>query len=164
MDERAAKDFMIIQMTKHSKIVSLFITGIWSMAIILLLSCSSDLSDDPIPPATFGDIVVNLNLPEYLVLRTEGGYKNIGAGVRGIILYRLNSTTCYAFERNCSYHPGDACATVEVHVSGLFMNDTCCGSTFDFNGNPTGGAAWRPLRRYYTELDGSVLTITDQVL
>ena len=105
-----------------------------------------------------------------LVFRNSQAYgltvdtkKFSGGGVRGIIVYRTNSTSYNAFERNCSYHPNDACATVNVHNSGLYMTDPCCASTFDFlDGNPSGGIAWRPLRRYRTQLNGLTLSITDE--
>ena len=133
--------------------------------LAFLLSCSNELFDSPIPEAVFQDIVINVSNPEYNNLNTVG-YVYIGgnAGVRGIILYKVNTTMYRAFERNCSYQPNDACATVDVHVSTLFMQDSCCGSTFSWEGNPTGGVAWRPLRQYQTFLDGTMLTITDEVL
>jgi hypothetical protein len=136
-----------------------------SLVFVLLLSCSEDLSDDPIPYQPFPDIIINLNLPEYLALRSNGGSVNVNdGGIRGILIHRISASTYYAFERSCSYHPNDACATIGVDVSQLFLIDTCCGSTFDFNGNPTGGPAWRQLRRYATILDGSELTITDEIV
>ncbi|HNP96083.1 MAG TPA: hypothetical protein PKJ63_10655, partial [Cyclobacteriaceae bacterium] len=61
--------------------------------------------------------------------------------------------------------PNEACATVEVHSSGLFMIDPCCGSSFSFeDGMPSGGPAWRPLRQYRTQFDGGVLTVTEEIL
>jgi len=134
------------------------------LVLLLFLGCSPDLSDDPIPFSAFADITINLTLPEYSTLSTNGGHKNINGGIRGIIIYRVNASTYYAFERNCSYQPNQACATTDVHASGLYMTDSCCGSTFDFQGNPTGGPAWRPLGRYQTLLSGSTLTITDTVI
>lgn len=124
------------------------------------------MTDDPIPPALFDDIVIQLSLPEYLSLNTRGYYELGGnAGVRGIIIYRKDAVEYVAYERNCSYHPNDACATVNVDISGLYLTDPCCGSVFDFgSGNPTGGPAWRPLRQYRTQFDGNVLTITDEVI
>ena len=151
--EKRAKAFMIISKSR------IFL-------ILLLVSCSRDLTDDPIPFIPFTDIVINLSFPDYATLNVDGGYKEInGKGVRGIIVYRANSSTYQAYERNCSYHPADACATVNVHSSGLFMTDPCCGSTFSFSdGTPTGGPAWRPLRRYRTQLSGVTLTITDEMI
>jgi hypothetical protein len=140
-------------------------------AILILIfisifpGCSPDLSDDPIPYQPFSDIVINLSLPTYNSLKVDGGFATTGGGIRGIIIYRLNSTTYLAYERNCSFHPNDACATVDIDVTGLYMIDPCCGSTFNFSsGAVIGGIAWRPLRQYNTSLDYNELTITDEVL
>jgi hypothetical protein len=106
-----------------------------------------------------------LNLPEYFSLKVDGGYAIVNGGVRGIIIYRVTSNNYLAYERNCSFHPNDACATVDVEITGLNMIDPCCGSTFSFsNGAVISGVAWRPLRQYWTELDLFELTITDEVI
>jgi hypothetical protein len=147
---------MIIQRTFNS---------ILSFIFLLTISCSSEESDDAIPYIPFPDIVVNLGLPEYFSLQSIGNYKTINeGGVKGIILYHHASGTFYAFERNCSFHPNDACSTVGVDVSGLRMTDTCCGSYFDFEGNPVAGPAWRPLRRYVTTQVANEVTITDEIV
>jgi hypothetical protein len=134
--------------------------------LLVLPSCEPNPIDDPIPIVAFNDIVLDLNFPENNALRNNGGFRALATGgVRGIILYRSNASQFFAFERNCSYRPNDACATVNVHVSGLFMTDPCCNSSFDFsNGNPTGGPAWRPLLQYRVSQVGSVLTITDEAI
>ncbi len=133
--------------------------------LVVISACNPDRSDDPIPITAFTDIVINIGLPAYFSLQIDGGYKEISGGVRGIIIYRKNSTTYLAYERNCSYRPNEACATVDVHSSGLFMIDTCCNSSFGFDmGSPQGGPATRPLLQYRTQLLGSTLTITDEVI
>jgi|SRR5688572_10965421 len=133
------------------------------LLFLFLISCEPDLVDDPIPFQPFPDI--NIVLPNHPSLSSDGGNILINdGGVRGIILYRKNSTTYLAFERNCSYRPNYACATVDIHSSSLFMQDACCGSSFNFEGNPTGGQAWRPLQQYQTSLAGNTLTITDQIV
>jgi len=82
-----------------------------------------------------------------------------------VILYRSNASSFLAFERNCTYHPNEACATVNVHSSHLYMTDPCCGSSFSFtDGTPTGGVAWRPLRQYRTVVNGGLITVTDEIL
>lgn len=136
------------------------------LILLSLLGCTPDLADDPIPMVSFVDVVINLSLPEYLSLQTNGGHKELSTGgVRGIIVYRVNSSSYVAYERNCSYHPNEACATVNVHSSGLFMIDPCCSSNFSFtDGTPTGGPAWRPLQRYRTQLSGTTLTISDEII
>jgi Rieske Fe-S protein len=128
-------------------------------------SCSPDLSDDQIPYQPFPDIVLNLNLPDNIALKSKGISKEIDGGVRGIIVYCQDLGVYYAYERNCSYHPNEACATVNIDNSKLFMFDPCCGSTFDFaTGNPTGGIAWRPLVQYKTAFNGVDLIISDEVI
>ncbi len=131
--------------------------------LLFLFSCSTDRVDDPIPFQPFPDI--NITLTNHPALASDGGFLLINdGGVRGIILYRKNSTTYLAFERNCSFQPNDACATVDVHASTLFMQDACCGSSFNFEGKPTGGSAWRPLQQYETTLSGNTLTIRDTIV
>lgn len=130
------------------------------------LSCSSDYADDPIPLASFPDFIINLSAPEYQSLAVNGGHKEINSiGIRGVIVYRVDALNYLAFERNCSYRPNDACATVNVHNSSLYMIDPCCNSTFSFtNGSPTGGPAARSLRLYASDLTGNHLTITDDIV
>lgn len=134
--------------------------------VLVSWGCQPDLSDDAIPWQPFDVIQINLNLPEYVSLKNDGGFKTIeNAGVRGIILYRLNASNYLAYERNCSFQPNSACATVEVHATTLFLFCACCSSNFDFaTGYPTSGPAWRPLRRYHSSLNGTTLTITDDVV
>ena len=133
------------------------------LLLLFLFSCEPDLVDDPMPFQPFPDI--NIIVPNYQALSSDGGYIIINdGGVRGIILYRKSASTYLAFERNCSYRPNEACATVEVHSSTLFMNDTCCGSSFSFEGIPTGGPAWRPLQQYRASLSGNTVIITDEIV
>ena len=143
-----------------------FFTGILIVFLVILSGCDPDLTDDPIPYQAFPDVTINLTLPAYSGLNTNGGFAtNNEAGVRGVIIYRENSASYKVYERNCYFHPNDACATVNVDVSGLFMIDPCCSSTFSFStGQPTGGVAWRPLRQYETILDSNFLIITDEIL
>jgi hypothetical protein len=143
-------------------VVPLLLAG----AFIQGTSCgSSDMSesDVPVPFVPFNEIVINLSLPTYNRLRSDGGYVYIDGGVRGMILYRQDATTYLAFERNCTFRPNDACATVEVHSSTLYMTDECCKSIFRFpDGEANGGPASRPLIQYSTSLRGSELTIVDE--
>jgi hypothetical protein len=144
----------------------------WRVFLVVLFvsACGRDLTDDPIPYVSFPSVTLNLSFPEFIALAQDGGHKTISSvsgvsvGVRGVILYRKNSIVYNAFEVNCSYHPNEANANVSVHSSGLFLTCTGCGSNFNLaDGTPSGGIAWRPLRRYRTELSGSYLTITSDV-
>ncbi|MDH5604214.1 MAG: hypothetical protein OEY51_09750 [Cyclobacteriaceae bacterium] len=133
--------------------------------IILFVSCGPYEPVNETPYIPFDDIFLNLSLPEFSGLQYDGGAQAIDGGVRGIILYRESSTSYHAYERNCTYLPNDACATVNIDDSGLYMNDACCGSIFDFiSGYPMSGPAFFPLQKYKTYLSGGVLTITDEVI
>jgi nitrite reductase/ring-hydroxylating ferredoxin subunit len=161
MEEKVVRAFMIIRSHKCSLLAKQWVAVI----LIGLVGCTPDLSDDQIPYQPFPDININLNLPDNIALKSKGISKEINGGTRGIILYCQEIGVYYAYERNCSYHPNDACATVNVDNSKLFMVDPCCGSTFDFStGNPMGGIAWRPLLKYRTSYNGGNLIITDEIV
>jgi nitrite reductase/ring-hydroxylating ferredoxin subunit len=164
MAESLDKDFMNTQ--KQNSVVSLIISAFLITAMMTLSACTPDLPEDDIGVTQFDDLVLNLNLPTYQPLLVDGGYVYLNSiGARGVILYRRNSAEYLAFERNCPFQPSDACSTVDVHQSRLYMFDACCGSSFNFSdGQPTGGPAWRPMRQYYTSLSGSTLTVTDEIL
>lgn len=149
----------------RASVVGLF-SKVLLIIIIIAMSCSPDLSDDSIPLAHFPDIVINLSLPSNIVLASKGGYKLINeGGVRGIIVYCQDVGVYHAYERNCSYKPNEACATVNVDPSNLFMIDPCCGSSFHFTtGEPIDGVAWRPLRKYQATANGSELIITETII
>ncbi|MGC3945955.1 MAG: hypothetical protein QM762_15780 [Chryseolinea sp.] len=154
---------------KHRGMALMNMMRLFAVALVTLAafgSCSTDPSDDPIPPISFPDKVLNLNLPENIALRSKGVSKAVNdIGVRGVIIYCVDVGIYHAYERNCSYQPNEACATVNIDASTLFMTDPCCGSNFDFNtGVPSGGVAWRPLRQYRTTFNGTDLVITDEVI
>lgn len=163
MVERPERDFMTI-------VKSIFFTA-FTIFILASIGCSDEFVDGEIPPATFPDIIINLDQPPFAQsLSFDRGYiyldnKTIGTsvGVRGIILFRVNETTFNAFERNCSYLPYEATSTIEVHSSSSFLIDPGCQSRFSItDGFPTGGPARVPLRRYEVILNGRTLTITDE--
>jgi len=153
-----------LNMTNKLALTS-FLNLILLFSLIGFISCDNDLIDDQIPFVSFPDIIINLKSQQYLSLQSEG-HATIDGGVRGIIIRKSPFGEEYtAYERNCSYQPNDVCALVEVALSGLFMIDQCCSSTFEFSqGNPTGGPARNSLRRYRTSLSVDFLTITDEPL
>lgn len=133
--------------------------------LVILSSCEMDQGADRLPPISFDDIFINLSLPEFNDLQIQGYvYIQAGGNSRGIIL-RRNGNTYIAFERTCTYLPYEATAIVDVNVPGTAMTDYYCGSVFSFaNGFPEAGPAREPLQQYRTILDGSFLTITDEVI
>ena len=151
MEEKLEEGFMIIDKAFS---ICLFFFG------FLLIGCESSDPEDQIPLAIVNE-TINLTNQQYLNLQFVGGHVNISGGVRGIILYHASNNEYRAFERNCSFEALNNCARVEVDGSGLFLIDTCCVSTFSFDGFPTGGPAGLPLRLYNTILEGNLLTITN---
>jgi hypothetical protein len=132
------------------------------VTVVGLGSCGSNSSAEPAIPSAIVNENLNLTNQQYATLRFDRGFVYLpGKGVRGIIVVRQSAQQYSAFEQNCPYRPYDQCATVEMDPSGLFMTDKCCGSTFDLQGQITGGPASRPLRQYLTILNGNFLTITN---
>jgi len=133
--------------------------------IILLLSflvaleaCQPKQEISGVPDVAV-NVEINLNSLDSAPLRLIGGYIYVDGGVRGIILYHESDNIYRAFDRNCTYQPADPCAIVEVHSSGFYLEDTCCNSTFDFSGFPTGGPAQFPLNEYQVSISGENLFI-----
>ncbi len=127
--------------------------------ILFIFSCGTS-QDSPVPYIPV-DLRINLNDLRHQNLQRNGGYIYFFGGIRGIIVYRKSASVYYAFERNCTFDPLAECAQVSADESGLFMLDKCCGSQFDFEGNPISGVATVPLLRYRTTVLGNELHITN---
>ena len=114
-----------------------------ALVVGLAAGCGRDLTDDPIPFLSFPNVTINLGFPEYLALSQDRGFKNISVvsgvsiGVRGVIIYRVNSALYNVFEVNCSYHPNDAAANISMHPSGLFLQCSGKAGTLIMSINPT---------------------------
>lgn len=135
-------------------------SGLFVVLLIFISGCEEDAPPTKIP-FVFVDFTINLNLQEYIPLLTDGGYVLDNRGYKGIIIYRQSEDKYYAIERACTYNPTEPCEIVSVDQSGFFLIDKCCGSTFDFQGNPTGSPANQPLLLYDTYLDNNFLTISN---
>ena len=133
-----------------------------SLLVLGLPGCSSSNNPEPqIPYVSFNEPISVLD-QRYVQLRTDNGAVQAPGGVRGLIMVRQNATSYLAFERNCPYRPyDDACSTVSIDASRLFLTDECCGSQFTLQGQVRGGPATRSLRQYTTSLSGNVLIITN---
>jgi hypothetical protein len=134
------------------------------------VSCGvDDRIDDPFIFQSFPNIVFSINLPAYSNLQVDGGHTVISefntqlVGIRGIIVYRENATTFWAFEQNCSFQPYEVASNVQPFAT--YMQCSGCSSHFNYEGNPIGnGPAWRPLAQYKISITGSTVTITDEVI
>jgi len=134
--------------------------GLILSTLLTIGACEPQVVDNIL--LVFVEIDINLNNAEYHDLQRDNGYVYILGGVKGIIVYRENSETYLAFERNSPVNPSFACAVVDVDVSGLFISDPCSGAAFDFEGNPINGISPLPLYQYITILDNSWLYIRSE--
>ena len=136
---------------------------IFAFVIISIFSSCEKQRIDELIPFSFVNQDLNLDLIQYQNLRNIGGYIYLdhegNSGYRGIIVYHEGNSIYRAFERACTFDPHEDCDPITIDDSGLFMIHTCCNSTFNFNGNPTGGPASLNLIEYSTYLDGIYLKI-----
>ncbi|MEN8248642.1 MAG: hypothetical protein ABFS32_06895 [Bacteroidota bacterium] len=128
------------------------------LTIFAIISCNPMVDDSEVPHVIV-NVEINLNDIDNVDLSQIGGYIYVEGGVRGIILRRESQDIYRAFDRNCTFQPADECAVVDMHTSGFYMEDTCCNSTFDLSGFPTGGPAEYPLREYGVAVAGDILYI-----
>ncbi|MEA3449280.1 MAG: hypothetical protein U9Q98_12665 [Bacteroidota bacterium] len=137
-----------------TKIVKIFL-----LTIPLVFYFSACQDDDYIPEVVF-NYYIDLNSVQYNSLKIPGNaeYMNV-AGYRGVIVHCNYIDEYVAFERTCPYHPEADGAVVEIEDN---STATCpeCGSQFSlFDGSVLKGPAELPLKRYYTDLQGSYLYV-----
>ena len=138
-----------IHMIKHHLLFSFF---------LILIACEPKVEESGVPNVAV-NLEINLNDIDNDPLKLIGGYIYADGGVRGIIIYHESVNSYKAYDRNCTFQPTDPCATVEMHSSGFYIEDTCCKSTFDLNGFPTGGPALFPLKEYSVSISGDILFV-----
>lgn len=114
---------------------------------------------DEVIPYTLVSEDINVKYIQNINLTNIGGYIYYDAGYRGLIIYHEGNGVYRAFERACTFDPRSSCDPVVVDESGLFMKHECCKSTFDFNGNPSGGPASLRLLQYAVYVYGDYLKI-----
>lgn len=150
--------------------------AILAIAIVFLLAqCKKDngQAQNNVPNVPV-NITINLNLPQYLPLQSQGNWVYENGGVRGIIIYHHYDDMFYALERNCPHQPGDSCATVTVENNGVFarcgsyksQSDTtwipCCNSHYALEGGILiSGASRFSLKNYRVSQSGSFLYVTN---
>lgn len=123
-------------------------------------ACNSGSNVQPQIPLAVVNEVLFLTDQQNSSLRFDNGAVYVKGGLRGLIVVRQNAGTYLAFDRTCSYQPQDTCARVRIEPF-IRIFDPCCQSQFGFTGQPQGGPATLPLRRYSTALSGNTLTITN---
>ena len=127
--------------------------------LLLLVGCDYRNSKNPIPYVKV-DFTIYPNDVMYYRLNTYGGYEYFTGGVNGIIIYRLDEWTFFAYDRACSYDFEEPGSWLTVAPDGLRLVDSLCGSTFNIlDGNVLSGPAKWPARKYNTYYDGMRLRV-----
>jgi len=144
-----------------------------AISALLTLLFLSNCKDSGINPNNFipsgpVSLVINTDLPEYYHLKTPGQYTYQPGGNRGVIVIHYFDDTYIAVERTCSFEPDLACARIYVDSTNLVLRCggfninkwvPCCDSKFLFNGQISQGPAQYSLRTYFTQVNGSVITV-----
>ncbi len=144
-------------------------TGILALMLLFLSNCK----DGGIDPNNFipsgpVSLVINTDLPEYYKLKTVGTYTYQPGGNRGVIVVHNFDDTYVTVERTCSFEPDKACAKIYVDSTNAVLRcgtynlgkwEACCDSKFLYNGQLSQGPAQYNLRTYYTQVNGSVITV-----
>jgi hypothetical protein len=137
-------------------------------SILLILSCSDDNNGDNnqfLPPSNV-NYQINLNLPQYVNLRSPGNNfidRTENGSIRGIIIYNLNNTQYSAFELSDPNHSPNNCSAIEVE-NGTSVTATCgCDDENSYDiitGQKTSGNGFG-LRRYNVQKEGNTLFISN---
>ena len=103
---------------------------------------------------TYIDTTISLSDISFFGLKTKG-YAFTRYGSRRIILYKESDSKYRAFDRASSYKMSEIGCPLKVNESGFFMQDTCSGSKFNFDGNVIQEPATCPLLEYTVSFIGS---------
>lgn len=121
------------------------ISVVFSM-MAALFSCDQDT------PVPYTKVKFTVNIYANNLVHI-GGYEYFTGGISGIVVYRADMNTFYAYDRACAYD-WDYLGRVEMDTAGgLYLIDYHCGSTYNIlNGYPIAGHAKQPLRSYNAQL------------
>ena len=147
-------------MTINKTHIARFAFPVLILSLLLAFSCNKDENNQGqgIIPNVYVNFTIYPNTIDYI---PPGGYKYYNdQGYRGIILYRLDQNSFFAYERTCPFDPDKDCARVEVETSGVIAVDSCCMSQYILlDGSPFSGPSALPLKQYRIQYDGSALTV-----
>ena len=129
------------------------------IAALLCVSCSGRYEHETIPNVSFR-FTIYPNSVNYVNLNYYGGYEYFTGGVSGIIVYRLDESTFFAYDSACPYDWQDPDSWLWVDDSGLLIVDSCCGAKFSIlDGSPVQGPTSLSLKHYQCRYDGAALTV-----
>src|SRR6185437_8717682 len=149
-------------------------TGVF-LVLLFSFSCSckktTPLGPSPVP-YVYVNTQIQTSLPEYTALNNGGGYVYIPGGNKGIIVLQDFTGVFWAFDRTCPYHVTSPCGQIVMGTLKLACGpyagakfDSCCASTYGFDGTVTHGPSTYPLKAYRVTATGTppdvMLTITN---
>lgn len=114
------------------------------------------------------NITINLSLPSYSHLENPGTFVYEQGGVKGVVVVHHTDDVFYAFDRNCSFQPDNACSRIEVDSNFLVFRcgetkpsgfEKCCDSRFFMDGQVFNGPAAFGLKHYLVVRSGNILNI-----
>lgn len=131
--------------------------------LVSFFSCDDPKYNDLLP-STSVDVVIDLNLPQYIGLQVSGSWVNTpttpGYGIKGILIYNKNKTYI-AFERACPHLTVTDCSRMDF--DGLYLNCPCDDSKFNiFNGGTSTTGVVYNAREYHVQvINSTTLRITN---
>lgn len=129
------------------------------IAAVICGSCNGRYEHETIPNVDLR-FTIYPNSTTYLNLNYYGGYEYFTGGVAGVIVYRLDETTFFAYDRACPYDWEDPDSWLWVDESGILIVDYCCGAKFNIlDGTPVSGPTTLPLKHYKCRYDGASLLV-----
>lgn len=129
-------------------------------ALLLVFFSSCKNTYHPTIPYKKVDFTIYPNDVMYYRLNTYGGHEYFTGGIGGIVVYRLDEWTFYAYDRSCTFDWEEPGSWIWVHPNGIMLIDSLCGSTYSIlDGSVISGPAQWPLRYYYTRYDGVSLRV-----
>jgi nitrite reductase/ring-hydroxylating ferredoxin subunit len=121
------------------------------LSLLLLCSSCRTVNDDIVPYAKVS-FNISLNIGNLVHV---GGCESYSGGVRGVVVYRLDMTTFYAYDRACP-HDWKSGGRVVYNTNTMMLKCEECGSCFSIlNGYPmsdTITVATTPLRAYQARM------------
>ena len=132
---------------------------------LLCAACtkSSEYTSGNVPSVTV-NLTININSSSYATLAPIGGIAYlVNVGNRGIMLYRLSTSTIMAFDRTCTYDLPDANGIVQAQTNGTAICPDCNSVYNLYDGSVNAGPTTIGLKTYTTSFNPTtgVLKITN---
>ncbi len=131
------------------------------LVLTLFFSCEKNDTNDVLPDV-YVDETINLNLPQYIDLKTPSGWVYTNGGVNGIIIQNagIGNPPYKAFDRAC---PNNDCAKSMNFDGGLRLKCSCDNSEYSIiDGSPQTAGNNHFAREYRViVLNNSTLNITN---